>query len=127
MQSRQYLEILATLGEAFNSPLTTRELLERTAQAVVEQLGLKACQFRLLSQDQQLLDHIASFGLGDSFLERGPVEAGQSVAEALGGRAIVIPDCTSDPRVPYPHAHAEEGLVSSVTVPLRTSAARSSA
>jgi len=75
VSSDKCLEILSAVGDAFNSPVDTKELLERTARAVVEQLDLKACQFCLLSQDQQLLDHIASFGLGEAFLGRGPVEA----------------------------------------------------
>jgi len=120
MQSREYLEILSTIGDAFNSPVGTRELLERTARAVSEQLHLKACQFRLLSQDQQLLDPLASHGLSERFLEQGPVEAGASVKDALEGRLLLIPDCRSDERVPFPEAHAAEGLVTCLTVPLRT-------
>jgi len=117
--SHKCLEILSAVGDAFNSPVDTKELLERTARAVVEHLNLKACQFCLLSQDQQLLDHIASFGLDDGFLDRGPVESAGS-AEALEGSAVVIPDCRSDPRVQYPDAHAAAGLVSSLAVPLKT-------
>jgi GAF domain-containing protein len=117
--SQKCLEVLSAVGDAFNSPVDTKELLERTARAVVEQLGLKACQFSLLSQDQQLLDHIASSGLGEAFLERGPVETA-GLADALDGRPVVIPDCRSDSRVQYPEAHSTEGLVSSLVVPLKT-------
>jgi GAF domain-containing protein len=120
MHSREYLEILGAVGDAFNSPVGTREFLERTARAVAEQLRLKACQFRLLSQDQQLLDHLASHGLSRRFLEQGPVEAGTSVRDALAGRPVVIPDCRADKTVPFHEAHAAEGLVTCLTVPLRT-------
>jgi len=117
--SHKCLEILSAVGDAFNSPVDTRELLERTSRAVVEHLGLKGCQFSLLSQDQQLLDHIASSGLGEGFLERGPVEVA-GLADVLEGKPLVIPDCRSDPRVQYPKAHSSEGLVSSLAVPLKT-------
>ena len=119
MPSHKCLEILSAVGDAFNSPVDTKELLERTARAVVEQVGLKACQFCLLSQDQQLLDHIASFGLSEAFLGRGPVESG-GLAEALEGKPVTIADCGSDPRVQYPEAHSTEGLVSSLVGPLKT-------
>ena len=119
MPSHKCLEILSAVGDAFNSPVDTRELLERTSRAVVEHLGLKGCQFSLLSQDQQLLDHIASSGLGEGFLERGPVEVA-GLADVLEGKPLVIPDCRSDPRVQYPEAHSSEGLVSSLAVPLKT-------
>jgi GAF domain-containing protein len=120
VQSKQYLEILSAVGEAFNSPIGTTELLERTARAMVEQLDLKGCQFRLLSQDQELLEHIASFGLSEVFLGVGPVDAGRAMAEAREGRQAVIADCSADPGVQYPEAHAAEGLKAAVIVPLRT-------
>jgi GAF domain-containing protein len=120
VQSKQYLEILSAVGEAYNSPIGTTELLERTARAIVEQLGLKGCQFRLLSQDQELLEHIASYGLSPTFLAVGPVEAGRAMAEALGGEPVVIADCAADPRVQHPEAHVTEGLKAAITVPLRT-------
>jgi signal transduction protein with GAF and PtsI domain len=120
VQGTKCLEILSIVGDAFNSPVGTKELLERTARAVVEQLHLKGCSFRLLSQDQELLEHIASYGLSERFLRRGPVEVDESVAEVLAGRPVAVSDCGSDPRVQYPEAHAEEGIVSSLAVPLKT-------
>jgi len=120
VQGTKCLEILSTVGDAFNSPVGTKELLERTARAVVEQLHLKGCSFRLLSQDQELLEYVASYGLSERFLRRGPVEVDDSVAEVLAGKPVTIPDCGSDPRVQYSEAHAEEGIVSSLAVPLKT-------
>jgi GAF domain-containing protein len=119
MKDNKCLEVLSTVGDAFNSPIDTTELLERTARAVVEQLGLQACEFCLLSQDYELLEHVASHGLSEAFLNRGPVEAA-GLAEALEGRSVAIGDCRSDPRVQHPEAHATEGLVSSLAVPLVT-------
>jgi GAF domain-containing protein len=119
VQSLKSLEILSAVGDAFNSPIGTKELLQRTAQAVVEHLGLKACQFSLLSQDQELLEHMASFGLSEGFLDRGPVEA-SGCHDALEGRPVTIADCRSDPAIQHPEAHSEAGLVSSLIVPLKT-------
>jgi GAF domain-containing protein len=119
MKNDRCLEVLSTVGEAFNSPIDTTELLERTARAIVEQLGLQACQFCLLSQDQKLLEHVASHGLSEAFLTRGPVDAA-GLADALEGRSVAMGDCRSDPRVQHAEAHATEGLVSSLAVPLVT-------
>ena len=117
--SHKCLEILSTVADAFNSPVNTKELLGRTARAVVERLDLKACQFSLLSQDQQLLEHIASFGLEEAFLGRGPVETA-GLAEVSESRPVALADCRSDSRVQYPEAHSIAGLVSSLAVPLKT-------
>jgi len=120
VDSKQCLEILSTVGDAYNSPLSMTELLERTAMAIVEQLRLRGCEFRLLSQDQTLLEYITSYGLSGEFLGKGPVEADRSVTEALEGKPVVISDCASDPRIQYRAEHAKEGLASSLTVPLKT-------
>ena len=49
MECNECMRIFSTIGEAFNSPIETRELLEQVAQVVVEQLNLKGCHFMLLS------------------------------------------------------------------------------
>jgi GAF domain-containing protein len=120
MECRECIRIFDTIGDGFNSPIQTPELLERVACAVTKQLELKGCVFRLLSRDQKVLDDVASFGLSDRFLDKGPVDAERSMTEALSGRMVLVEDCTTDPRIQYPEAFAEEGIVGCLTVPLQT-------
>jgi signal transduction protein with GAF and PtsI domain len=112
------VRIFEEVGDAFNSTLSTEEKLEKVARAIVEHLDIKACHFRVLSRDQRRLEHLASFGLSEKFLEKGPVDAEKSVAEALNGQVVMVEDCASDPRIQFPKEHAEEGIVSLLTVPL---------
>jgi len=118
MEHVESLKIFARIGEAFNSPIDSVELLERTASTLVESFGLKGCHFRLLSRDQRVLEHVAAWGLSHEFLDKGPVDAERSVAEALDGRTVMISDCAEDPRIQYPEAFAAEGITSLLTVPL---------
>jgi GAF domain-containing protein len=120
VQCSECLQVLSTVSDAVNSPIGTKELLERTAKSMVEQLGLKACHFRLLSRDQRTLEHITSVGLSEEFLNKGPIAAERSVAQALEGHIVAIEDCGTDSRIQYPAEHAKEGLVSCLTVPLLT-------
>jgi signal transduction protein with GAF and PtsI domain len=106
------------IGDAFNAPISTKETLELVAKSMVKQLKLKACHFRLLSRDQKILEDVASFGLSRKFLDKGPVDAEKSVAEALQGQLVMIDDCSNDTRIQYPKEFAEEGIVSLLTVPL---------
>ena len=64
------VRIFEQVGDAFNSSVGAEEKLEQVARAIVEQLGLHACHFRVLSRDQRKLEHFASFGLSDKFLEK---------------------------------------------------------
>jgi GAF domain-containing protein len=120
MKCRQCHQVFAVVGDGLNRQVDTVELLESTAKALVDQFGLKACHFRLLSRDQKVLEDVASFGLSDRFLAKGPVDAEKSVSEALKGKAVMVEDCTADSRIQYPEAFAKEGIASMLTVPLAT-------
>jgi GAF domain-containing protein len=120
MKCRQCHQVFAVVGDGLNSQVDTVELLESTAKALVEQFDLKACHFRLLSRDQKVLEDVASHGLSDRFLAKGPVDAERSVSDALQGEIVMVKDCTSDPRIQYPTEFAKEGIASMLTVPLAT-------
>ena len=106
------------MGDGLNSQVGTVEFLESTAKALVEQFDLKACHFRLLSRDQKILEHVASHGLSDRFLAKGPVDAEHSVTEALEGKIVMVKNCIADPRIQYPKEFAREGIASVLTIPL---------
>jgi len=118
MECVKCVRIFEEVGDAFNSTLATEEKLEKVARAIVDQLSLKACHFRVLSRDQRRLEHVASYGLSKAFLTKGPVDAEKSVAEALDGKIVMVDDCANDPRIQFPKEHVEEGIVSLLTVPL---------
>jgi len=118
MECISCVRIFEEVGDAFNSTLETEEKLEKVARAIVKHLGIKACHFRVLSRDQRRLEHVASFGLSKKFLDKGPVDAEKSVAEALKGHVVMVEDCAKDPRIQFPKEHLDEGIVSLLTVPL---------
>ena len=118
VKCEQCRNVFHVIGDALSMQLDTTALLERAARSIVEQFQLKACHFRLLSRDLRTLDDVASCGLSDAFLEKGPVDAERSVSEALRGEAVVVLDCVTDPRVQYPDAFATEGIASMLTIPL---------
>ncbi len=120
MQCIHCRNVFQEIGDAFNSPVDAVGILERAAAILVDQFRLKGCHFRLLSRDRSVLEDVASVGLSAKFLGKGPVDAEKSVAEALEGRVVAVADCATDPRIQYPQAHVEEGIVSQLTVPLST-------
>jgi two-component system, NtrC family, sensor kinase len=120
MDCSECLGIFEEIGNLLNSPVDTVELLESVAKSLVRRFHLKGCHFRLLSRDQKILEHVASYGLSEEYLGKGPVEAERSVADALDGETVMVRTCASDPRIQYPAACANEGIVSMLTIPLRT-------
>ena len=119
VKCRQCRNVFHVIGDALNAQLDTKVLLGTAARAIVEEFNLKACHFRLLSRDLLTLDDVASYGLSEAFLNKGPVDAEKSVAAALKGEVVMVSDSVSDPRVQYPEAFKAEGIVSMLTVPLK--------
>ncbi len=120
MKCGQCHRVFSVMGDGLNSQIDTVELLENTAKALVDQFDLKACHFRLLSRDQKILEHVASHGLSDRFLSKGPVDVERSVTEALEGKMVMVKDCSADERIQYPKEFVKEGIASVLTVPLVT-------
>jgi len=116
----QCSKVFRVIGDALNLRLDTHVMLEMAAKTIAEEFNLKACHFRVLSRDQQRLEHVACYGLSRTFLDKGPVDAERSVAEAFDGKVVVVSDCSSDERVQYRQAFIEEGIASMLTVPLET-------
>jgi GAF domain-containing protein len=114
------LGVFERIGDAFNSPIQTEELLDLVVRTVAEHLHLKGCHIHLLSRDRTLLENVASWGLSRAFLEKGPLRADRSVAETLQGRSVMVSDCATDPRIQYPEAFRSEGIASLLSVPLTT-------
>ena len=120
MECKNCLAIFERIGAALNSPIDTDGLISLITRTLVEEMHVAGCAIRLLSRDRKTLEAVASWGLSERFLRKGPVDAERSVAEALEGRTVIIPDCRSDPRIQYPAAFAEEGFMTLLTVPLST-------
>jgi GAF domain-containing protein len=120
MDCSQCRNVFRVIGDAFNAPITAEEILRVAAEALVDEFDLKGCHFRLLSRDQKILEGVASYGLSEAFLNKGPVDAEKSVAEALEGKVVIVADCSTDPRIQYPEEFKKEGIVSLLTIPLTT-------
>ncbi|HET6516463.1 MAG TPA: GAF domain-containing protein, partial [Thermodesulfovibrionales bacterium] len=57
-------------------------------------------------------------GLSETYLNKGPVDAERSVADALDGRPVTIYDVTTDPRIVYKEEAKKEGIGSMLVVPM---------
>ena len=118
MDCQDCLSFFETVGNAFNSPIDTNELLQLITDTLVKRFKVDGCAIWLLSRDRRTLDDVASSGLSQKFKSKGPIDSERSVAEALDGKIVSITDCPNDPRIQYKAAFAEEGILSLLAVPL---------
>ena len=65
------------------------------------------------------LEVVATYGLSEDFLRKGPLAADQSISDCLKGKEIIIEDAAKDKRVQYPKAIRKEGIKSIICIPLK--------
>jgi GAF domain-containing protein len=113
-----FLKGLLEISKAVNSTLEVKKVLHLLVKTAVTALDIKAAAVRLLDETRQKLELVASYGLSDRYLNKGPVLSDKSIAEAMMGKAVSIYDVASDTRATYPKEAMEEGIRSILSVPI---------
>lgn len=123
MYERQYREIryLKTMEEVsrtISSTLDIHTVLDMIVKKIPLIMKTKAATIRLLDSSGSTLDLVASHGLSEKYLNRGPVDAEESISFALEGKPVSIYDVTTDPKIAYRDEAKEEGIKSMLVVPI---------
>ena len=113
-----YLSAFVNIAKAMNSSLELQEVLQQIVKSTSETTGSKGCTVMLLDDKGEQLEVMASFGLSDSYVRKGPLSADKSIFETLKGKSVIIEDAASDPRVQYPAEAKREGIASIVSLPI---------
>ncbi len=108
------------LASSINSSLEIKKILHTLTAEISQSLGMKGAVIRLLNEKTGTLDLVSTHGLSDGFLNKGPVYAEKSVAEALTGKTVVIRDVATDDRIQYRQEHVDEGIASMLSVPIKS-------
>lgn len=108
------------LASRINSSLEIKKILDILTAEISHALGMKGAVIRLLNEKTGTLDLVATYGLSDGFLNKGPVHAEKSITEVLRGKPVVINDVATDTRLEYRQEHADEGIASMISVPIKS-------
>ncbi len=114
-QTRSFYELACTL----NSSLDIRKILHILTAEVSDTFGMKGALIRLVNKDTGSLELVASYGLSEEYLNKGPVATAPMIVQALAGETVIVEDSASDPRVTYKESAAKEGIVSMLAVPMK--------
>ena len=113
--SRLLLELIASI----NSSLDIRNILHSLTAETCKALGMKAVSIRLINEDSGTLDLITTYGLSETFLNKGPVYTEKSISDALKGKSVAIQDVATDSRIQYREETLKEGIISMLCVPIK--------
>jgi signal transduction protein with GAF and PtsI domain len=112
------LKGLLEVSKAVNSALDVKKVLHLLVKTATNALDIKAAAVRLLDEQRARMELVASYGLSDRYINKGPVGADKSITEAMMGKAVSIYDVASDGRATYPKEALEEGIKSILSVPI---------
>jgi len=119
-QIREYTRLFLDLSTNINSSLDIRKIFHILSADIAETLKVKASSILLVDEEKGTLELVASYGLSETYLNRGPLSAERSVTESLEGKPVVIKEVASDPRVRFKKQKQEEGIVSILSVPIKS-------
>lgn len=117
-RSIEYFRTLHQVTRTILSTLDSRDVVDLVVEKVVEVMRVRACTLRLVNRTTREMELLASRGLPEWFLEKGPIHLDRSIFETLEGDPVLVPDAQTDPRIEYPEEVAREGIVSVLSLPI---------
>ncbi|NLN59727.1 MAG: GAF domain-containing protein [Deltaproteobacteria bacterium] len=117
---RNATRIFLKLASDITGSRDIKEILETLTKDVAESMNVKASSIRLLDESRTTLRLAASYGLSERYLNKGPISAEKSIAEALQGKPVVVKNAATDPGVQYRAEKKDEGIVTILSVPIKS-------
>lgn len=113
-----YYDTIIKLTTAISQCKDPGEVALITAESVKTAFKAKGCSVFLVDRETRELGLVASSGLSDEYLKKGPIHFMQTIREAKDAVPIAIYDVFDDPRIEYPEAAKKEGIASLLGVPI---------
>jgi GAF domain-containing protein len=116
--TNEYFRLFFETAQQILSARDLQTTLDSLVQRTVAALDIKAGGLRLIDEQTGNLDQVASFGLSDTYINKGALNSDQSIPEVLNGAPVCIKDAPNDSRIQYPDAMRAEGINTVLSVPV---------
>lgn len=117
-RSQEYFRVLREMTSAILAAVDLERVARQIVEAITTLMDVKAAALRLINETTGELELLASRGLSQRFLTKGPPHIDRSIRETLEGKPVLIVDTTSDQRLEYPAETAAEGIASILSLPI---------
>ena len=115
-----YAKLFKKISENINSSLEIKTILNTLTCDMCEALEMKGTLIRLKDEDTGELKLVASCGLSEAFLQKGPIYSDEGFAKVMGGETIVAEDVANHDLIQYHDAFITENIPSILSVPVKT-------
>ena len=111
-------ETILKITNGISASKEPEDIVVLAVESIKQALQVKGCSLFLYNLKTNELEIAASTGLSKEYLDKGPINALQSIAQSLEEGPVAISDVMDDPRLQYPAAAAKEGIASILSVPI---------
>lgn len=117
-RSLEFFRVLHEITKAILSTLNSREVMALIIDKAIAIMNVKACALRLINETTRELELLASKGVSEHYLKKGPLHVDKSIRETLEGFPVLVLDAKTDPRIQYPSEIVQEGIASILSLPI---------
>ena len=118
-ERRIYLKEYKAISRAISTYDDFNLLLNHLCEGICMSFKVKGCSLMLYDDRESQLFRVSSCGLSQEYLDKGAIFVDQKDGAFFRGEPVFIENFLTDPRIQYPDAAAEEGLVSMLSVPIK--------
>jgi signal transduction protein with GAF and PtsI domain len=93
-------------------------LFNDLVELICRSFEVKACAILLFDEREQELFHVATYGISDEYLSKGPIPIRLEDSPLKMGEAVCIDNMMCDQRVLYPEAAEKEGFHAMLCFPI---------
>ena len=119
LERKFYLNEFKSISHAISTYDDLNLLIMHLAEGITKTFMSKGCSIMLYDENENQLFSVASYGISDGYLTKGPVFVDDSFSAFTKGVPVLIEDMQTDPRVQYPKEAEREGIVSMLSVPIK--------
>lgn len=112
-------EQFKSISRAITSYRDLNFLVNHLVEHICRAFAVRGSCILLYDDHEQALFRVASHGLSEAYLSKGPLPLDEVSSRLARGESVFIEDMQSDDRVLYPEAAREEGLISMLSIPVR--------
>ncbi len=111
-------ETLIRITKSIAHSKDPEENILMAVEGITTALDVKGCALFLINRRNNELELAGSFGLSQSYINKGPLSALKSISHDLKEGPVAIYDISDDPRIQYPEEAKKEGISSILSVPV---------